>query len=66
MKIKAKVSFCGAFSMSPGEVRECNDVAILHDLFRAGYAEEVREQKKPEPEQPAAATKRKRTTKKAG
>ena len=65
MKIKAKVSFCGAFSMSPGEVRECNDVALLHDLFRAGYIEEVPEAKKPAPA-PAKAPAKKRTSKKAG
>lgn len=60
MKIRAKKSFCGAFSMSPGEVRECNDVELLHDLIRAGYVEEVREPQ-PAPEKPAKAPAKKKT-----
>ncbi|WP_202931066.1 hypothetical protein [Aminipila terrae] len=41
MKIKALVNFSGAFSMSKGEVLECNDEFILQDLTNAGYIEEV-------------------------
>lgn len=45
MKIKALVSFSGAFSMYKGEVRECSDKVILQDLLQAGYIEEVKEEK---------------------
>lgn len=43
MKIKALVSFSGAFSMYKGEIKECSDNAILQDLLQAGYVEEVTE-----------------------
>ena len=46
MKIKALVSFAGAFSMYQGEVKECSDKATLKDLLKAGYIEEVKEDKK--------------------
>jgi len=49
MKIKALVSFSGAFSMFKGEVRECGDKAILSDLLQAKYVEEVKAEKKTEP-----------------
>lgn len=45
MKIKALVSFSGAFSMYKGEVRECSDKVILQDLLQAKYVEEVKEEK---------------------
>ncbi len=45
MKIKALVSFSGAFSMYKGEIRECNDKVILQDLLQAKYVEEVKEEK---------------------
>lgn len=45
MKIKALVSFTGAFSMYKGEVTECNDSVILRDLLNAKYIEEVKEVK---------------------
>lgn len=63
MKIRAKVSFCGAFSMSPGEIRECSDASLLRDLLRAGYVEEV---KAPDtkPVAQAQKTARKRTSRK--
>lgn len=46
MKIKALVSFAGAFSMHKGEVKECNDNDILQDLLSCGYIEEVKSNKK--------------------
>lgn len=46
MKVKALVSFSGAFSMYKGEVRECDNKEILQDLFQAGYVEKVEEPKK--------------------
>ena len=46
MKVKAKVSFAGVFSMISGEIKECSDKAILQDLLRAGYVEEVKVNKK--------------------
>jgi len=45
MKIKALVSFSGAFSMYKGEIKECSDNAILQDLLQAGYIEEVQQEK---------------------
>lgn len=45
MKIKALVSFSGAFSMSKGDVKECSDKAILQDLLKAKYVEEVKSEK---------------------
>lgn len=42
MKVKALVSFVGAFSMYKGEEKECNDEVILLDLLKARYVEEVR------------------------
>lgn len=62
MKIRAKISFCGVLSMGLGEVRECNDKAVLDDLLRAGYVEEVKDA--PAEEKPKA--KPKRAAKKAG
>lgn len=46
MKIKALVSFSGAFSMSKGEIRECDDKVILQDLLQVEYIEEVKEKPK--------------------
>ncbi len=46
VKIKALVSFSGAFSMAVGEVRECDDDYIIKDLLQAGYIEEVEKPKK--------------------
>ena len=46
MKVRAKVSFAGAFSMYKGEVRECNDDVTLLDLLQAGYIEEVQNESK--------------------
>lgn len=43
MKVKALVSFSGAFSMYKGEVKECNDKVVLQDLLQAGYIEKVEE-----------------------
>ena len=42
MKVKALVSFSGAFSMYEGETKEYSDKAILQDLLQAGYVEEVK------------------------
>ena len=46
MKVKALVSFAGAFSMHKGEEKECNDKVILQDLLKAGYVEAVKVTKK--------------------
>jgi len=45
MKVRALVSFAGAFSMYKGEVKECSDKAVLRDLLQAGYVEEVQAEK---------------------
>jgi len=44
MLVRAKVSFAGAFSMYKGEEKECSDKAILQDLLKAGYIEEVKQE----------------------
>ena len=59
MKIKALVSFAGAFGMRKGEVRECSDRATLRDLLHAGYIEEVKEK----PEKPKELGKAKKDVK---
>lgn len=38
---KALKSFSGAISMHEGETREIEDAAIVADLLKAGYIEEV-------------------------
>lgn len=44
MLVRAKVSFVGTFSMYKGEVKECSDEAVLQDLLKAGYIEEVKQE----------------------
>ena len=39
---KALKSFSGVISMYEGETREIEDAAIVADLIRAGYIEEVK------------------------
>jgi hypothetical protein len=39
---KALKSFSGAISMYEGETREIEDAAIVADLLKAGYIEEVK------------------------
>ena len=46
MKVKALVSFAGAFSMYKGEEKECKDKSILQDLLSCRYVEEVKATKK--------------------
>lgn len=46
MRVKAIESFCGLVSMAAGQEGEIADKAILQDLLRCGYVEEVKEQKK--------------------
>lgn len=41
MKVKALISFAGAFTMAKGEIKECSDKTILQDLLQAGYVEKV-------------------------
>ena len=49
MKIKALVSFSGVLSMYAGEEREYSDKAILLDLLKAKYIEEVKTEKLDKP-----------------
>ena len=46
MKVKALVSFTGAFSMYKGEFKECSDETILQDLLGCGYVEKASKAKK--------------------
>ncbi|MDB1927174.1 hypothetical protein PMY56_13610 [Clostridium tertium] len=46
MKVRALISFAGAFSMYKGEEKECSDETILQDLLKAKYVEEVKMTKK--------------------
>jgi hypothetical protein len=58
MKVKALVSFAGAFSMHKGEVKECSDPVTLQDLLSAEYVEEAKEkQTKETKEEPAKGVK---------
>lgn len=53
MKVIAKVGFSGVtVSMSVGQVGEITDKAILADLLKAGYVEEVKEPVKEPAEKP--------------
>ena len=45
MKYMALVSFSGLISMSMGEIREISDKAIVKDLLKAGYIQELKEKK---------------------
>lgn len=56
MAYKAVVSFGGKVSMVVGEVRDLTDNAIVKDLLKAGYIEEVK---------PAEKTKAKKEKKKS-
>lgn len=43
MRYMALTSFSGVISMSMGEVREISDKAIVRDLLKAGYIQELKE-----------------------
>lgn len=43
MRYMALTSFSGLISMSMGEVREISDKAIVRDLLKAGYIQELKE-----------------------
>lgn len=45
---KALKSFSGRISMRKGEVKAITDKAVIADLTKAGYIEEVKPQKKKE------------------
>lgn len=53
MKVQAKISFAGAFSMYKGQVLECSDNVILQDLLSCGYIEEVTEKQDIKPKKEA-------------
>lgn len=46
MKIKALVSFAGAFSMHVGEIREVEKNEVVLDLINCKYVEEVKSARK--------------------
>lgn len=48
---KALISFSGLISMTKGQVREIKDKAIIKDLLKAGYIEEVKSTKKKKEEE---------------
>ena len=41
--LKALTSFSGIVSMCEGDTREIDDAAVVADLLRAGYVEEVKQ-----------------------
>lgn len=43
MRYMALTSFSGVISMSMGEVRKISDKAIVRDLLKAGYIQELKE-----------------------
>jgi hypothetical protein len=46
MKIKALISVIGKYNINAGDVVEIDDKAVLKDLLKLGYVEEVKEEKK--------------------
>lgn len=54
---KALISFSGKISMVKGQLREIHDEVIVNDLLKAGYIEEVKEEK-PEEKKPAKSKKK--------
>lgn len=46
---KALVTFSGKVSMAKGQVREIKDEAIIEDLLKAGYIEEIKSVKEVKP-----------------
>ena len=45
---KALISFSGIISMAEGDVANITDDAVVKDLLRAGYIEEIKDNVKPE------------------
>ena len=45
MKVRALIGFSGLVSMRKGEVKEIRDKAIVTDLLRAGYVEQIEKPK---------------------
>lgn len=45
---RALKSFGGKISMRKGEVKAITDMAVVADLTRAGYIEEIKPEKKPQ------------------
>ena len=60
MRIRALCSFSGSIAMCKGQVRECSNEAVLLDLLRAGYVEEVKEKMKTEESETAETTRKPR------
>ncbi len=56
---RALKSFSGKISMRKGEVKAITDKAVIADLLRAGYIEEIKAEKKPELKQPQKKTAKK-------
>lgn len=50
MKVKATISFSGIISMSRGEVAECPEGDVLHDLLKAEYVVPADEKTAEKPE----------------
>lgn len=48
---KALIGFSGKISMTKGQIREIKDKAIIKDLLKAGYIEEVKSTKKKKDEE---------------
>lgn len=53
---KALKNFSGVVSMRKDEVKAITDKTVVADLLQAGYIEEVKAEKKPEPKQPQKKT----------
>lgn len=62
---KAKVSFSGLVTMRKGQVKDIKDKALIEDLLKANYIEEVKpeKEKKPEEVKPEKEEKPKKTKK---
>lgn len=45
MKVKALISFSGLIAMTKNEIRDIENKEIYSDLIKAGYVEQIKEQK---------------------
>jgi hypothetical protein len=54
---RAKIGFSGLISMNKGQEREIEDKAIVEDLLKAGYIEEIKPAEETKPAKKETAKK---------
>lgn len=60
---RAKVSFSGLITMRKDEVKDIKDEALIEDLLKANYIEEVKSEKEEKPEKAGMEEKPKKAKK---